>query len=204
MGRGCLTFVRGQCEHVFVTKFPPKGPPDRAELERLAGADLTLREIASSLNRSIATVRYWLDQWKIARPDTRRRWMDPSIAPPVIQSRCATHGEGPFRLEGRGYYRCKECRKQRVIEWRRRAKSRLIAEAGGCCQICGYKRYNGALHFHHRDPGLKEFALSRGGWGRAIEKLRAEAAKCVLLCSNCHAEVERESLRFRRRQSTAM
>jgi hypothetical protein len=28
------------------------------------------------------------------------------------------------------------------------------------------------------------------GITRAIDAVRAEAAKCVLLCSNCHAEVE--------------
>jgi 5-methylcytosine-specific restriction endonuclease McrA len=93
-------------------------------------------------------------------------------------------------LEGRGYYRCKKCRMQRVLDWRRRAKLRLIAEAGGCCQICGYDRYSGALHFHHVDPSRKEFGLARRGFTRSIEKMRAEAAKCVLLCSNCHAEVE--------------
>ena len=93
-------------------------------------------------------------------------------------------------LEGRGYYRCKECRKQRVIEWRRRAKQRLIEEAGGACRICGYDRYSGALHFHHVDPAEKEFGISRKGVARSIERMRAEAAKCVLLCSNCHAEVE--------------
>jgi hypothetical protein len=40
------------------------------------------------------------------------------------------------------------------------------------------------------DPSQKEFAISRRGVTRAFEELRAEATKCVLLCSNCHAEVE--------------
>jgi 5-methylcytosine-specific restriction endonuclease McrA len=103
---------------------------------------------------------------------------------------CRTHGLTAFILEGRGYYRCKECRKQRVMEWRRRAKLRLIAEAGGACLICGYHRHPGALHFHHLDPSTKEFALGGNGLTRGIARLRVEAAKCVLLCSNCHAEVE--------------
>ena len=103
---------------------------------------------------------------------------------------CKTHGLTDFVLEGRGYYRCKACRMQRVMDWRRRAKLRLIAEAGGCCRICGYDRYSGALHFHHRDPSQKEFGLAKRGFTRSYEKMRAEAAKCVLLCSNCHAEVE--------------
>ncbi len=93
-------------------------------------------------------------------------------------------------LEGRGYYRCKKCRQQRVIDWRRRAKQLLISEAGGCCRLCGYNRYSGALHFHHLNPEEKEFGLARRGFTRSIEKMRAEAAKCVLLCSNCHAEIE--------------
>jgi hypothetical protein len=32
--------------------------------------------------------------------------------------------------------------------------------------------------------------ISAQGMGVAIETLRAEARKCVLLCHNCHAEVE--------------
>jgi len=103
---------------------------------------------------------------------------------------CRTHGPTEFVLEGRGYYRCKRCRQQRVVEWRRRAKLRLIAEAGGACVLCGYDRCVGALHFHHLDPETKEFGISRRGFTRSIKKMREEAAKCVLLCSNCHAEVE--------------
>jgi ribosomal protein L30E len=47
-----------------------------------------------------------------------------------------------------------------------------------------------ALHFHHIDPATKSFGLARRGITRSLERVRAEAAKCVLLCSNCHAEVE--------------
>jgi 5-methylcytosine-specific restriction endonuclease McrA len=103
---------------------------------------------------------------------------------------CRTHGRTEFILEGRGYYRCKRCRQPRVIEWRRRARLLLIAEAGGACLICGYDRCVGALHFHHLDPETKEFGISRRGFTRSIQKMREEAAKCILLCSNCHAEVE--------------
>lgn len=103
---------------------------------------------------------------------------------------CRTHGETPFVVEGRGYYRCMQCRTQRVVEWRRRKKLQLIEEAGGSCVLCGYDRFPRALHFHHLDPATKSFGLGERGCARSIERLRAEAEKCVLLCSNCHAEVE--------------
>ena len=45
------------------------------------------------------------------------------------------------------------------------------------------------LHFHHVDPALKSFNMSLGG-GKAIAAYRAEAAKCVLVCANCHGEIE--------------
>jgi hypothetical protein len=73
---------------------------------------------------------------------------------------------------------------------RRRVKTILVQEAGGACRLCGYDKYAGALHFHHLDAGSKEFSLGQAGITRSIEAARAEARKCVLLCSNCHAEVE--------------
>jgi hypothetical protein len=71
----------------------------------------------------------------------------------------------------------------------------VIAEAGGCCAICGYARDTAALQFHHIDPGAKEFTL-RNGDTRSLQRMRAEAAKCVLLCANCHAEVESGTTRL--------
>lgn len=65
-----------------------------------------------------------------------------------------------------------------------------MAEAGGSCCICGYDRHVATLHFHHVDRNLKRMAISARGIAYALETLRVEARKCVLLCSNCHAEVE--------------
>jgi hypothetical protein len=65
----------------------------------------------------------------------------------------------------------------------------LIAHAGGCCAVCGYDRDPAALHFHHLDPSTKTYTL-RNGDTRALERMQIEAAKYLLLCANCHAEVE--------------
>ena len=56
--------------------------------------------------------------------------------------------------------------------------------------LCGYNRWLAALEFHHLEPEKKSFALSLRGVTRSIAKLREKAKKCVLLCANCHAEVE--------------
>lgn len=77
-----------------------------------------------------------------------------------------------------------------VSERRRRVKRQLVEEAGGSCVICGFSDHPRALEFHHVDPATKKFHLSYQGLTRSIREMRAEAAKCVLLCANCHALVE--------------
>jgi hypothetical protein len=56
--------------------------------------------------------------------------------------------------------------------------------------LCGYAKYLAALEFHHLDPEQKEFGIAQAGVTRSLEKCQAEADKCVLLCSNCHAAIE--------------
>jgi hypothetical protein len=177
---------------VFVSRgsrFAPRGAPDRSKLESLAASGASLREIAEEIDRSISTVRYWIARWNIERPCRAIR-ADPSSAPRLVQRNCRRHGTTAFKLEGRGYYRCRRCRMERVTRWRRRVKQRLVDEAGGRCAACGYARCVAALHFHHVDPSTKSFELSRNGATRSFAEARAEARKCVLLCANCHAEVE--------------
>jgi hypothetical protein len=103
---------------------------------------------------------------------------------------CPAHGRQLFALDTAGRYRCPRCLVERVQRRRRQLKETIVEEAGGACRLCGYSAYLGALHFHHLDPESKRFGLAQGGLTRSIETLRVEARKCVLLCSNCHAEVE--------------
>lgn len=56
--------------------------------------------------------------------------------------------------------------------------------------LCGYDRYIGALHFHHRDPETKRFGIAEQGKTLSLQAMREEAAKCDLVCANCHAEIE--------------
>ena len=174
-------------------RFSPRGGLDRGELETAVENGLTLNEMARSVNRDISTVRYWLRHYGLkATGGSRRRETREAKQRGLrhIDRRCPQHGRTRFVLENRGSYRCMKCRRADVSAWRRRAKQRLVQEAGGKCKACGYDRYLGALQFHHLDPSTKSFSLSRRGCTRAFAELKAEAAKCVLLCANCHAEVE--------------
>jgi transposase/DNA-directed RNA polymerase subunit RPC12/RpoP len=172
-----------------------KGQLKRAFLETAVGSGLTIAEMASEFDRSKTTIRYWLRRYGLqATGGTRRSEAREAreLGLRHVELRCTHHGRTMFVLENRGSYRCMRCRAEKVVAWRRRAKERLVAEAGGRCQRCGYDRFLGALHFHHIDPESKSFSLSMRGCTRSFAELRAEAAKCVLLCANCHATVEWE------------
>ena len=76
---------------------------------------------------------------------------------------------------------------QAVTIKRRAIKKMLIEYKGGKCQHCGYDKCMRALEFHHLNPEEKNFHLSKN-LSKSIASLKSEADKCVLLCSNCHAE----------------
>jgi hypothetical protein len=80
----------------------------------------------------------------------------------------------------------------RVCATRRKNMALLKAEAGGKCVVCGYNRCAAALEFHHIDPTVKEGGVI--GTTASLAKQRTEAAKCVLLCSNCHREAHHSTL----------
>lgn len=101
---------------------------------------------------------------------------------------CPRHGEGIFRRYG-GRWRCRRCIADAVTKRHRQVRATLVAEAGGACALCGYARCEWNLHFHHVDPAQKAFSMTMAS-GKGIAAYRAEALKCVLLCANCHGEVE--------------
>lgn len=166
-----------------------RGGLERQQLAQLVEAGASIAEIASTVDRSKATVRHWLREYGLKTQRAEQRCSSPSTEP-VLQRHCPSHGLTTFRRRSNGGYRCLKCRVEAVSRRRRKVKRVLVQEAGGRCAICNYDRSFAALEFHHIDPAEKRFALSHTGVTRSLERARQEAGKCVLLCANCHAEVE--------------
>lgn len=104
---------------------------------------------------------------------------------------CKKHGTTTFVYRpSEDKWRCRRCSSEAVTAARKAHRLLLVEEAGGRCGLCGYNRFYGALEFHHRDPATKEFDISGKGQTFSLARKRAEAVKCILLCSNCHREVE--------------
>jgi hypothetical protein len=73
-------------------------------------------------------------------------------------------------------------------------RTKLVQMKGGSCEICGYKKNQAALSFHHDDPTTKRFQIdlrrcSNSSWKDLLE----ETEKCRLLCLNCHSELHNPS-----------
>lgn len=84
------------------------------------------------------------------------------------------------------------CSRAKNITIKRRALKKMLVEyKGGKCERCGYNKCMRALEFHHSDPQEKDFGISRQ-LHRDVKELKREVDKCLLLCSNCHAEIHQE------------
>ena len=175
------------------SKHAARGPIERSTLQALLAEGLAIRDMAVRLDRSYSTVRHWLSRHALATPRAGRL---AETAPArasgaeTVEATCPIHGMTVFIRRDQHGFRCRRCRMEAVDRRRRAIKAIVVKESGGACSICGYDRSVKALQFHHLDPSTKSFGLADGGLSRSLERVRAEAAKCVLLCANCHAEVE--------------
>lgn len=114
----------------------------------------------------------------------------------------------PWKIQARNVrqHECKPCKRERSKAYyrqdpeaqKKRAKrnnvvyyernKRYVSSIKLACSKCGDSRPY-VLDFHHTDPSKKEFLVSNFlGSGYALERLKAEIAKCIVLCSNCHRE----------------
>ncbi len=78
--------------------------------------------------------------------------------------------------------------KAAVTKRRKTIRQKAIKYKGGKCELCGYNRCIEALEFHHISN--KSFGISQKGYTRSWNKVKDEIDKCILLCANCHREVE--------------
>jgi len=171
----------------------PKGGVDQKRLSKLVEEGISIRGIAEELDLGYSTVRHWLKKLGLeTERAVRRRATEQARREGSRRAylRCPRHGPTAFFSRPDGGFRCGKCSSAAVSKRRRAIKRQLVEEAGGDCVLCGFKAHPAALQFHHLDPSTKRFHLSQGGLTRSIARVRGEAKKCMLLCANCHAQVE--------------
>jgi len=104
------------------------------------------------------------------------------------KDQCRKHGLTEFTRRGK-WRRCIKCNREHTAAHRKKIKDALLSEFGEACVLCGYGKCKRNLHFHHVDKDGKCFGVMNRTV-TSIPKLLQEARKCVLLCANCHGEVE--------------
>ena len=79
----------------------------------------------------------------------------------------------------------------KAVTKRRRRIKQLAVEIeykGGKCRLCDYSKYARSLDLHH--VGKKAFGLSEKSYSLSWIKIKEELARCILVCANCHREIE--------------
>src|SRR5439155_879704 len=105
-------------EAVHRERSAARGGLERRQLEALVEANMTIAEIAAAVERSKATVRYWLTRYGLrTRGGIGRRPAEQVRAAKraglvAVEMQCPRHGTTGFALNARGYYRCKRCRSE--------------------------------------------------------------------------------------------
>lgn len=83
---------------------------------------------------------------------------------------------------------------ERVKEWRKNTKIKLVEGFESKCCCCGIIDDPIIYDFHHIESDGKEFLLT--GKTTTWENIITEAKKCVMLCSHCHRKVHYRDLQI--------
>ena len=137
---------------------------DKLYLKSLVDKKMSTREIAKEKGCSQSTVKYWLKKYGM------KTYVPPKLSKEELDRRNV----------------------ERVTKRRREIKEKAVNYKGGKCCKCGYNKCIGALEFHHTEPGHKDFGISRNGSTRSWKKVKKEIDKCILVCANCHREINSE------------
>lgn len=156
----------------------------RKDLIVFLRAGKSWRQIASETNKSVGSIRYWLDKHGLQTRLQAREKIGR-----IVKRKCLTCGttkRGDFYTKRKSA--CRRCHNDSVIDYGRKRRQQIVKHLGGKCTQCGYRKYQSALETHHLDPSKKDrnFGSSRNwGW----ERVKKELVGCALLCSNCHAGI---------------
>jgi hypothetical protein len=166
----------------------------KEELENLISNGKSLNQISRETGKSLTTVRYWVKKHKL--PFESKNFSNQgsknygnSRVCPKCKNECNISEFYNRRGKVGGSVYCKKCTTKQVVERTKKLKQQMVEYKGGCCQICGYNKYIGALDFHHLNPSEKDFTIAHMRQYKFDEIVKNELDKCLLVCSNCHREI---------------
>ena len=165
---------------------------DKDYLKLLIESGLSIRKISAQTKISYTTIRYWFKKY-----DLKTKYLEPKVYGkyrlcPRCETKCKT--EDFYNKNGILYASiyCKQCATKQSMTRMKNFKIKCVEYKGGKCVVCGYKKYIGALEFHHLDRTQKSFNISNLRSYTFDQTVIDELDKCALVCANCHREVEAE------------
>jgi len=161
----------------------------KEKIIELINKNFSQREIADNLNVSQTNLRYWLNKFELKTNLKKyNENRDKRICSKCKEDKRLDEFYSRRNGEGNSVY-CKKCSNEESRERARRFKIKCVEYKGGKCEKCGYKKYIGALQFHHLDPSKKDFGLAAVKTHSFNDKIKLELDKCILVCANCHFEI---------------
>ncbi len=149
---------------------------------------LSIRAIARAVDRSPATVRHWLKRYGLR---TRPARYAPRGTRGRLLRECPVHGWVEYVRAGGESFRCPRCVAQAVSAATARGQACPGRRGTAGVRRLRVRPLRRRTPFPPPGPGsTKPFNWAAAGWSARSPRLRSEAQKCVLLCANCHAEVE--------------
>lgn len=150
-----------------------------------SGERASVTVLAVSYGVTTVTIRKWLSDLGL-RSMTRR------VPPRPITEPCPCGAVATTRYKGEDPARCFRCYMRTyaadVDSKFHRSAREYIAEVKktAVCHDCGEKYPPCVFHFDHvPGRGPKLFNIGNGDY--AVETVKAEIAKCDIVCANCHA-----------------
>jgi len=166
----------------------------KEELEKFIEDGKSLNQISKETGKSLTTVRYWVKkhgltfETKSFLYQGKKDYGDTKYCP-KCKNECSISEFYNRRGKIGGSVYCKSCTTTQVVDRTKKLKQEMVDYKGGCCEICGYKKYIGALDFHHKNPSEKDFTIAHIRQYKFDDLIKKELDKCMLVCSNCHREI---------------
>lgn len=142
------------------------------------------------------------EEYRLHQNEAVRKSQEKALSDPLKREERNRKSREWYRNSEEAQTKAREYRKQYTVPASTKAKKKawvsnrrtdhikkLIECLGGECLICHLRDHPVVYDFHHVDPELKAFNISKLVGTVSWDSIWKEAQKCCLLCSICHRKL---------------